>query len=66
MITDRKFVQAQYLTKGLVLRTGEVVTHSPYVDSKTPSGKVNLGINGFRKTWNKRTLIAVSLEIETV
>jgi hypothetical protein len=55
----RKNVEAQYLSKGMVLATGEVVTHSPYIDSKTPSGKTHLGINGFRKTWNKRTVIAI-------
>lgn len=52
-------IEAQYLSKGAVLRTGEVVTHAPYADSKTPSGKINLGVNGYRKTWNKKTLIAV-------
>jgi len=52
-------IEAQYLSKGSVLRTGEVVTHAPYIDSKTPSGKINLGVNGHRKTWNKKILIAV-------
>lgn len=58
--TTRKIVEAQYLSKGDVLATGEVVTHAPYIESRTPSGKTHLGINGYRKTWNKKTLIAVN------
>jgi hypothetical protein len=53
-----KQIEAQFLSKGAVLRTGQVVTHAPYVDSKTPSGKIHIGVNGFKKTWNKKTLIA--------
>lgn len=60
MIQTRKYIEAQFLSKDMVLGTGEVITHAPYVDSKTPSGKVNLGVNGYRKTWNKKTLIAVT------
>jgi hypothetical protein len=54
--------EAQYLSKGDKLATGEVVTHSPSVGYKTPSGKVELGINGYLKVWNKKTLIAVIAE----
>lgn len=56
---NRKQVEAQYLSKGDVLATGEVVTHAPSSGLKTPSGKVDLGVDGFRRTWNKRTKIAV-------
>ncbi len=55
----RKSVQAQYLKKGDVLATGEVVSHSPSSGLNTPSGKIDLGINGFRRTWNKRTEITI-------
>lgn len=58
-------VQAQFLKVGQTLATGDVVTHSPSRGISTPSGKVDLGINGFRKTWNARTSITVLVE-ETV
>jgi hypothetical protein len=56
---NRKIVQAQYLKKGDVLCSGGTVTHSPSVGIKTPSGKIELGVNGYLKVWNKRTEIAV-------
>lgn len=56
---ETKKVEARYLSVGDVLATGEVVTHAPYRGLKTPSGKVDLGVNGFKKTWNARTIIAV-------
>jgi len=58
----RKEVQAQFLSKGQKLATGEIVTHAPSRGLNTPSGKVDLGINGFRKTWNARTLITVVVD----
>lgn len=55
-----RLVQAQYLRKGDKLaHTNGVVTHTPHVGIKTPSGKVELGVNGYLKTWGKRTEIAV-------
>lgn len=56
---ETKKIQANQLSIGDVLMTGEVVTHAPSRGLKTPSGKVDLGINGFKKTWNSRTIIAV-------
>lgn len=55
----RKSVQAQYLKKGDVLASGGTVTHEPTSGLNTPSGKVDIGINGFRRTWNKRTEITI-------
>jgi len=57
--TTRKSVQAQYLKKGDVLASGGVVTSAPSSGLNTPSGKIDLGINGFRRTWNKRTEITI-------
>lgn len=59
---SRKNTQAQYLSKGDKLATGEIVTHGPSIGYKTPSGKVEIGINGYLKVWNKKTLIAVITE----
>lgn len=63
----RKLVQAQYLKVGdrLANIANAVVTHAPTSGISTPSGKVDLGVNGFRKTWNKRTEIAILTE-ETI
>lgn len=58
-------VQAQFLSVGQKLATGEIVTHRPQRGLKTPSGKVELGINGYLKVWNARTSITVLVE-ETV
>lgn len=60
----RKLVQAQYLKKGdrLANIPNAVVTHAPSVGIKTPSGKVELGVNGYLKVWNKRTEIAILIE----
>jgi hypothetical protein len=57
-----KHVEAQYLSIGDKLQSGGVVTHRPSVGIKTPRGKVDLGIDGFRKTWNKTTEIAIITE----
>jgi hypothetical protein len=59
---NRKHIEAQYLTKGDKLASGGTVTHSPSRGIKTPSGKIELGINGFLKVWNKKTLITVVTE----
>lgn len=56
---NRKQVEAQYLSKGDVLCSGGVVTDSPWRDSGLNSQKIYIGIDGFRRTWNKRTKIAV-------
>lgn len=60
----RKLVQAQYLKKGDILANipNAVVTHSPSVGIKTPRGKVELGVNGYLKVWNKTTEIAIIAE----
>jgi hypothetical protein len=58
----RKHIEAQYLSKGDKLASGGTVTHSPSTGIKTPSGKVELGINGYLKVWNKKTLITVITE----
>lgn len=57
-----KKVEAQYLSVGDVLQSGGTVTHRPSVGIKTPRGKVDLGIDGFLKTWNKTTEIAIVTE----
>lgn len=56
-----KQVEAQYLSVGDKISTG-VVTHAPSVGIKTPSGKVELGVNGYLKVWNKRTVITVIID----
>lgn len=53
-----KQVEAQHLSIGDKLFTG-VVTHAPSVGIKTPRGKVELGVNGYLKTWCKYTKITV-------
>jgi hypothetical protein len=58
-VMERIKRQAQFLEKGDVLATGEVVTHAPSRGLRTPSGKVDLGINGYLKTWNSRTEIVI-------
>lgn len=55
----RKSVEAQYLKVGDKLCSGGTVTHAPSAGLRTPTGKVDIGIDGFRRTWNKRTEIAV-------
>jgi len=62
MNATRKQVEAQYLKKGDKLASGGVVTHAPTSGLNTPSGKVDIGIDGFKRTWNKKTLIAVVVE----
>jgi hypothetical protein len=57
-----KNVEAQHLSIGDKLASGGVVTHRPSVGIKTPSGKVELGVNGFLKVWNKRTLITIIID----
>jgi hypothetical protein len=59
-------VEARFLKVGDVcLGSGAVITHSPYTDSKCPSGKIHLGVKypkqdqGYRKTWGKYTKIKV-------
>lgn len=59
---NRKYIEAQYLSKGDKLASGGVVTSNPSRGIKTPSGKVELGINGYLKVWNKKTLITVVTE----
>lgn len=56
-----KKVEAQYLSVGDRIATG-VVTHAPSVGIKTPRGKVELGVNGYLKVWNKRTVITVIID----
>jgi len=55
----RKLVEAQFLKVGDKLSSGGVVTSRPSAGIDTPRGKVDLGVNGYRKTWNKRTLISI-------
>jgi len=55
-------VQAQHLKVGdrIPGRYGvRVVTHEPSNGLKTPSGKVELGLDGYKATWGARTEIAV-------
>lgn len=58
----RKNVEAQYLSVGDKLASGGVITHAPSYGIKTPSGKCELGLNGFLKTWNKKTLITILID----
>jgi hypothetical protein len=59
MITTK---QAQYLSIGDKLQSGGTVTHRPSVGIKTPRGKVELGVDGKLKVWNKTTEIAIVTE----
>lgn len=51
--------QAQDLKVGDKLASGGVVTHAPSVGLKTPSGKVELGIDNRAVVWNKRTEVTI-------
>jgi hypothetical protein len=39
--------------------TGKTVTRDPQVGAMTPSGKVEVGVDGVRKTWGKWTMVRV-------
>jgi hypothetical protein len=51
--------QVKDLSIGDALQSGGVVTHSPIAGLKTPKGKVELGIDGYLKVWNKYNTIAI-------
>jgi hypothetical protein len=53
-------VQAQYLNVGDKISTG-IITTKPYAVSNTPARKVWLGVDGYRKEWNKTTEISVTV-----
>lgn len=55
----RKQVEAQTLKVGDKLCSGGTVTHAPSSGLRTPTGKIDIGVDGFRRTWNKRTMIAI-------
>lgn len=57
-----KHVEAQYLSIGDKLQSGGTVTHRPSVGIKTPRGKVELGVNGYLKTWCKNTVIVIIVD----
>lgn len=50
---------ASDLKVGDKLCSGGTVTSRTYCGVKTPYGKVQLGVDGFLKVWNKRTIIAI-------
>lgn len=53
-------VEARHLHIGdILVATHGTVTHAPSCGISTPRGKVDLGVNGFRKTWNKTTEILI-------
>jgi hypothetical protein len=55
-------VQAQNLQVGDKVsgtRGDRIVTHRPSAGVKTPRGKVDLGLDGFRVTWGKTTEITI-------
>lgn len=54
-----KIVEVQDLMRGDMLASGGTVTHSPTAGLHTPNGKVDLGIDGIGRTWNKKTKIAI-------
>lgn len=66
MAMKRILVQAQHLKVGQQIaglgNIPQIVTSSPSRGIDTPTGKVDLGVNGFRKTWNARTEIAILVE----
>ncbi len=62
MSQTRTIKQAQYLSIGDKLASGGTVTHRPSVGIKTPRGKVELGVDGKLKVWNKTTEIAIVTE----
>lgn len=51
-------IEVRDLKVGDVLATG-TVTERPYCGAGVPGGKVRLGVDGFRKVWNARSLVAV-------
>lgn len=53
-------VRASQLRKGdWLVGSGRLVTHAPSRGARTPSGKVDVGIDGFRRTWGASTTIRV-------
>lgn len=70
MITTKHIdKETRFLSKGDKLTSGAVVTCSPWSDSKTPSGKIHVGIQypgepegGYKRTWGKYTKIGVITE----
>lgn len=64
MQTIEKEVRVTDLQIGdVLLPTMGVVTERPYDSINCPKGKINLGINGFKKVWGKSTTIKVSRTI---
>ena len=42
-----------------LLGSRRTVTHAPSAGVGTPSGKVELGVDGYKAVWNARTVIQV-------
>jgi len=51
--------QVRDLQVGDQLQSGGVVTHAPIAGLKTPSGKVEFGLDGKLKIWNKYNTVAL-------
>lgn len=56
---NRQVVEAQNLKVGQKLCSGGLVTHAPSRGIKTPTGKIDIGIDGYLKTWSKKTGVAI-------
>lgn len=53
-------VQAQALRVGdWLVGSGRLVTEAPSAGISTPTGKIDVGIDGYRRTWGKYTQIVV-------
>lgn len=42
-----------------LIASHRTITHAPSAGVGTPSGKVELGVDGFKAAWNARTVIQV-------
>lgn len=66
-MSDFKSIETRYLTPGMVLRwTGDTVMTHPTAGISTKSGKVDFIVKTkkgsmVQKSWNRHTLIAVSI-----
>jgi hypothetical protein len=53
-------VRASQLRKGdWLIGSGRLVTHNPSRGARTPSGKIDVGIDGYLRTWGASTTIRV-------
>jgi hypothetical protein len=53
----------ELLVGDIILPTMRTVTHAPYYSIDCPKKKINVDIDGYRKTWGKSTIIKIKRAI---